>query len=100
MNRLHRWYCRSGHWARVLNDSLLPWVLANVDLGDDVLEVGPGPGLTTDWLRQRLPRLTSIEIDAQLADSLRRRMCGTNVTIVEGDATAMPFPNGAFTGAI
>jgi hypothetical protein len=29
-------------------------------LGDDPLEIGPGPGLTTDLLRVRLPQLTSI----------------------------------------
>jgi ubiquinone/menaquinone biosynthesis C-methylase UbiE len=100
MNRVHRWYCRSSRWSAVLKNMLIPWVLDGVDLGDEVLEIGPGPGLTTDLLRQRVARLTSIEIDRQLAEALRRRMPGTNVTVVAGDATAMPFPDAAFSAAV
>jgi SAM-dependent methyltransferase len=100
MNRFHRWYCRSDHWARTLQGSLLPWALKSVELGDDVLEVGPGPGLTTDLLRQRTKHLTSIEIDPQLAAALKKRMDGTNVTVLEGDATRMPFDDASFSGAV
>ena len=78
----------------------MPWALDRVALGDDALEIGPGPGLTTDWLRPRAPRLASIEIDERLAQALKRRMDGTNVTVVEGDGTAMPFPDGSFSGAV
>ena len=35
------------------------------------MEIGPGPGLTTDLLRQRVPRLTAVEADATLAVPLR-----------------------------
>lgn len=52
MNKFHRRYCRSALWARRLERSLLPWVLGETDLGDDVLEIGPGPGVTTDLLRR------------------------------------------------
>src|SRR6516165_7436715 len=51
MNRLHRWYCRSSRWKRTLDNNILPWALSGIQLGEQVLEVGPGPGLTTDWLR-------------------------------------------------
>ena len=51
MNRLHRWYCQSNHWRHRLGTEILPWSLKGVDLGGEVLELGPGPGLTTDWLR-------------------------------------------------
>jgi len=44
--------------------------------------------------------MTSIEIDPRLAESLRHRLDGTNVTVVEGDATRMPFEDGSFTGAV
>ncbi len=100
MNRLHRWYCRSEHWRRVLTSGLMPWVLDGIELGGDVLEIGPGPGLTTDLLRQRAERLTSIEIDGRLAAALRSRTRGTNVSVVEGDASAMPFPNASFSAAV
>jgi len=98
MNALHGWYCRSGHWRRTVEGRLLPWALAGADLGADVLEIGPGPGLTTDVLATRVPRLTALEIDAALATALRRRQGA--VRVVEGDATAMPFPDASFSGAV
>ena len=100
MNRLHRWLCKSDYWKTTLADEILPWALKGIDLGENVLEVGPGPGLTTDILRQEVPRMTSIEIDPRLARSLKQRMDGTNVTVVEGDATRMPFQDGSFTSAV
>ncbi|HEX3604934.1 MAG TPA: methyltransferase domain-containing protein [Candidatus Dormibacteraeota bacterium] len=100
MNLMHRRYCRSDRWARTVGGSVIGPVLDGLDLGDDVLEVGPGPGRTTDVLRQRVPRLTSLEIDAQLAATLADRLRGTNVEVVHGDGTAMPFATGRYTAAV
>lgn len=100
MNAFHRWYCNSGRWAKRLQGEYMPGLLRNVDLGDDVLEIGPGPGLSTDYLRSRVARLTSVEIDHKLAASLTRRLEGTNVTVVEGDASQMSFPDASFSGAV
>ena len=96
MNAFHRWYCNSERWARRLQNELMPGVLQGFALGDDVLELGPGPGASTDWLRERCTRLTSVEIDPALAAALRTRLEGTNVTVIEGDATAMPLPDAAY----
>ena len=76
------------------------WALSTVKLGDSVLELGPGPGLTTDLLRQRANSLTAIEIDPTLAESLGGRLRGSNVHIVVGDATEMPFPDGQFSSVV
>jgi len=46
MNWFHQQVCRSGRWRRRLQRELLPWALKGVELGDDVLEIGPGPGAT------------------------------------------------------
>ncbi len=100
MNLFHRWYCNSDRWARRLQGSYMPAVLQGIDLGDDVLEIGPGPGMSTDWLRARVARLTSIEIDRRLAAALTTRMAGTNVTVIEGDATSMPLPDAAFSSVV
>jgi SAM-dependent methyltransferase len=75
-------------------------VLSGSDLGPDVLELGPGPGITTDLMRLTAPRLTAIEVDPKLADSLRTRLLGTNVEVVTGDATAMPFSDDQFSGGV
>ena len=100
MNKLHLDYCSSDEWAEALRRWIVPSALEGVDLGDDALEVGPGPGRTTDLLRTMTPRLTAVEIDADLADALTSRMAGTNVEVVNADATALPFPDGRFTGAV
>src|SRR4029450_7938613 len=91
----HRWYCGSSRWAAVVEGSLLPWVLDGVELGPHLLEVGPGPGLTTDGLRRRAARLTGLELAPALAAGLGRRLRGTGVRVVRGDGGALPFRDGA-----
>ena len=71
-----------------------------LDLGQDLLEVGPGPGLTTDILQRQFERVTSLEIDPRLASALGQRMQGTNVRVLQGDAAAMPFRDASFSGAV
>ena len=100
MNILHRRYCRSDEWREAVHHGMMPWVLGEVELGANVLEIGPGPGVTTDWLRERVPSLTCVEIDGKLAGALKVRLEGTNVTVVEGDATAMEFPDASFDTAV
>lgn len=56
MNKEHLTLCSSAEWAEAVQRRIIPWVLEVADLGDDVLEVGPGPGLTTDVLRTRTAR--------------------------------------------
>lgn len=97
MNTVHRWLCASALWKYAVERKLLPWVLEGVQLGDDLLEVGPGPGVTTDILRRRVARMTAIEVDPRLSDALKQRLEGTNVNVVEGDATDMPFDDAQFS---
>jgi len=99
MNRLHHWLCRSAVWRRAVEHHL-PWVLADLDLGKNVLEVGPGPGITTDLLRPRVGHLTCVEADGPLAAALSRRLTGTNVHVLHQDATAMTLPAGTFDAAV
>ena len=103
MNQSHLQLLASDDWRILLKDYLLPFAFGDrsyADLGDDVLEIGPGPGLTTDLVRGDLVKLTAIELDPELAGALSNRMRGTNVDVVEGDATAMPFESARFTGAM
>jgi len=99
MNENHK-QCGSDEWRAVVRDAILPWAMGVVDLGDDVLEVGPGYGATTDVLAEGLPSLTAVEIDEELAAMLKARFAGNAaVTIVIGDATALDFPDSQFSGA-
>ncbi len=100
MNPEHLEFCGSDEWLEVLRDLILPPALAGVSLGDNVLEVGPGPGRTTDLLRAELPKITAVELDQHLAEALAERLANTNVHVVQADATGMPFDDGHFTGAV
>jgi SAM-dependent methyltransferase len=97
VNTIHNRLCRSAWWARTVERRLLPWALRGVDLGPEVLEIGPGFGVTTRLLARRVPALTAVEIDPRLAARLRGEL-GSAVRVVEGDGAELPFPDGAFTG--
>ncbi len=99
MNAAHLEFCGSPEWRQMVEELILPDALRDVDLGDDVVEVGPGPGFTTDVLREQVERVTAVELDPELAAALARRLAGTNVTVVQGDASALDLPSGRFTGA-
>ena len=98
VNRLHHWYCSREAWKRHVREDLVPTALDGVELGDEVLEVGPGFGPATDVLSARPGRVTALEIDPLLAEPLRERM-SERARVVEGDGTAMPFEDASFSGA-
>ena len=100
MNEAHLVFCASPEWRQMVEEIVLPAALDGVDLGDDVIEVGPGPGFTTDVLRTRVARLTAVEIDTALADALATRLEGSNVTVICADATHLDLPDDRFTGAV
>lgn len=97
MNKRHLAFCASPEWAEYVEHTLLPWVLDGQDLGEDVLELGPGPGLTTDVLLRQVRRLTAIELDEKLASDLRRRLAATGIRVVCADATNSGLPSEAFS---
>jgi SAM-dependent methyltransferase len=99
MNEIHLQRLASSEWQQYLESELVPWVLGITDLGDDVLEVGPGPGLTTDLLREKVDRLTAVEVDPELAERLARRLAGTNVDVLSADATALDLASARFSTA-
>jgi SAM-dependent methyltransferase len=100
MNEAHLTLCASEEWRQLVADDLLPWVLGEDDLGDDVLEIGAGPGLVTDLLVERAPKVTAVELDIDLADALRARLAGdSRVEVVAADATALPLPDDRFSAA-
>jgi SAM-dependent methyltransferase len=97
MNQSHLQFLSSPEWAQMLRTDLLPWILSVGDLGENVLEIGPGPGLTTDLLRQRAAAITAVEIDVDLANALAERLADTNVTVICADATDGELPANRFS---
>ena len=100
VNEQHRICCGGPEWAALVRDSVVPWVTRGVGLGGHLLEVGPGYGATTDVLRTMVARLTAVELDPDLAAALSERFAGSNVTILNADATEMPFEAGTFNAGI
>ncbi len=98
MNRVHHWYCNREAWKRHVREDLVPPALKGLDLGDDVLEIGPGFGPATEALSARAARVTALEIDSSLAAPLRERLAG-RAEIVDGSGTAMPFGDASFSAA-
>ncbi|HEY1825557.1 MAG TPA: class I SAM-dependent methyltransferase [Acidimicrobiales bacterium] len=100
MNDEHFKICSSADWAEYVENDLLPWALGSSDLGEAVLEIGPGPGLTTDVLLKRVAHLTTVEIDPRLAAALAERLSGSHVTVVTADATSLPFEEGQYSSVV
>jgi ubiquinone/menaquinone biosynthesis C-methylase UbiE len=100
MNRLENWFCGSAVWRLVTERKLLPWILSGYALGDHVLEVGGGPGATTGELLRRAGRVTSLEHDPSFVSRLAERHRGSKVTVVRGDAAALPFPDNTFSSVV
>jgi ubiquinone/menaquinone biosynthesis C-methylase UbiE len=96
VNENHANLLGTPEWAAHLHDDILPMVTSGVDLGEDMLEIGPGPGAATEWLRHRVRRLVAVELDADAAAALRERFAHTNVSVVIADATALDYPDGSF----
>lgn len=96
MNTQHQQLCNSPEWEAHLRHAVLPAVTSGIELGEDLLELGPGPGAASDWLRKRVRRLVAVEQDERAADALRARFSASNVEIVHGDATVLPFSTGSF----
>lgn len=100
MNDDHLNVCASAEWGAFLAETIFPAVLDGVELGDDLLEIGSGPGLTTDLLKTRVAQLTAVELDPTLAASLATRLDGANVEVLNADASDLPLPNDRFSAAV
>src|SRR6266852_6446118 len=96
MNENHAQVCPSPEWAAHIQNDILPSLVQHADLGDDLLEIGPGPGAATEWLRHRVKRLVALELEPEAAAALGMRFAETNVEAVTGDATALPYPDESF----
>lgn len=99
MNVAHNLLCASPWWSQRIEHELLPWGLDGVELGDDLLEIGPGFGATTRVLARRPGNLTVVEVDERYCRKLRASL-GDRVAVTHGDATHLPFEDGRFSAAV
>jgi SAM-dependent methyltransferase len=99
MNGAHNVVCSSGWWARRAELELIPFGLDGIDLGDEVLEIGPGFGATTRVLVRRTGTVNVLELDARYCRRLRAEF-GDSVSVTQGDATRLPYPDGRFSSVL
>jgi ubiquinone/menaquinone biosynthesis C-methylase UbiE len=85
--------------ARRVEDKLVPFGLDGVEFGDEVLEVGPGFGATTRLLSKEVDQLTVVELEPRYCARLRSALGGA-ATVVQGDATALPFEDRRFSAVV
>ncbi|PQM47485.1 putative S-adenosylmethionine-dependent methyltransferase [Mycobacterium talmoniae] len=99
MNLVHRLCCSSNYWARSVEQKLLPWALAEVELGENTLEIGPGYGANMRCLVEQTPRLTAVEIDPPMAARLQGKY-GGRARIITGDGTDTGLPAEDFSSVV
>ena len=96
VNDNHQQLCPSLEWASFIQDEVLPWLVEQTDLGAVLLEIGPGPGAATEWLRHRVTRLVAVELDAEAAYRLEETYADTNVKVEVGSGADLPYDVDSF----
>jgi SAM-dependent methyltransferase len=99
MNLLHQRRCSSVGWADMVRDELLPWALADVELGDQTLEIGPGYGATLRALVERADAVTAVEVDKPMAERLDQ-LYGNRARVIHGDGSNTGLPDTSFASVV
>jgi len=81
------------HFLR--DDAVAEYIVSLVPSGLEVIEVGPGEGVRTIPLARKSRVVYAIEVDAALAEALRRA-APPNVVVIEGDALELEWPKANF----
>lgn len=98
VNENHK-LCSSPEWAERLQKTILPYRVRDVDLGERMLEVGPGPGAATEWAAFPGPPTGHRRGGAGGCGQPERVLRTHQRDYRRGDATAMAFADGSFDSA-
>ena len=96
VNANHQQLCPSPEWAAYIQDEVLPWLVDQTELGHELLEIGPGPGAATEWLRHRVKRLVAFEIDEEAAHRLAEKYADSTVEVAVGSGAELPYDAESF----
>jgi SAM-dependent methyltransferase len=88
-----------GRWTRRLAEALIDF--AAFPATGDLLDIGCGTGSLAFAMAARRPgrRVVGIDRAAPYVEFARSRLAGAAPTFDVGDAGALPYPDGAFSGA-
>ncbi|MDX8053685.1 class I SAM-dependent methyltransferase [Lentzea sp. BCCO 10_0798] len=72
--------------------------LAKVSAGDEVLDVGCGPGYLTSLAAQAAPdgRAVGVDVSEPMVEEARRKRAGANCSFLVGKAEALDLPDASF----
>ncbi len=79
----------------LFNPSTIDKILEKAEVGpaDQILEIGPGPGLMTERLAARVGRVIAVEKDSRFFQELVGRLSHLkNLTLIEGDILSLDLP--------
>src|ERR1700753_1366717 len=99
MNLLHQRRCSSAGWADMVRDQLLPWALAEIELGAKTLEIAPGYGATLRALVDGGDAVTAVEADKPMADRLDR-LYGNRARVIHGDGSDTGLPDASVSSVV
>ena len=74
-----------------------------VDSGMEILDLGCGTGILFDMLRRRVGEkgsVTGVDFSIEMAEKAHRNFPFDNVSVVDADATALPFKESIFDLAV
>lgn len=85
-------------YVEMMRDEWIPWMVEGVELGEDVLDLVAGPGLTAASLRAPGRALTIAQAAPAFTAALARRFNGdTDVDVADVDPWRLPFADGRFS---
>jgi ubiquinone/menaquinone biosynthesis C-methylase UbiE len=104
MTKFEAVLCRSAPWRAVTRRIVLPWALQGFRPQGDVLEIGAGSGAMAEQLLASFPSasVTATDFDDEMVASIAARLApfGSRAVVRQADATALPFPDGAFDAVL
>jgi 23S rRNA (adenine-N6)-dimethyltransferase len=84
-------FLKSSSYVKTLLD------LTNIGKKDLVVEIGAGKGIITAELSKKAGRVVAIELDASLAQSLKRKFCDdSSVEVIKADFLRWKLPSGNY----
>ncbi|MFP4134774.1 MAG: 16S rRNA (adenine(1518)-N(6)/adenine(1519)-N(6))-dimethyltransferase RsmA [Halothece sp.] len=88
------------HWLKSQESLQKIIEAAELKANDEVLEIGPGTGILTRQLINRVNQVTAVEVDRALFEKLQHKFHQENLTLIQGDILHLdlsswvtPLPN-------
>jgi SAM-dependent methyltransferase len=99
-DRAVEYYDRTRALPAEAHEQVIGIAAAELDGRGRVLEAGVGTGrIGIDLARAGIP-LVGVDLSLPMLQQLRANAAGSTPPVLQGDATALPFPDGAFGAAV